>query len=71
MECGGETAPSQGQCNVQGRQKLHSFVGDVQMMNKDQEGLVWLGNAEHKMSKKSKIRRRKVKEFNNRMSPNE
>lgn len=39
------------------------------MKNKGQEGHVGLGHGEHEMPKKSKIRRKKVKEFNNRMSP--
>ena len=42
---------------------------DVQMMNKDQEEHMGLGNTKHEMLKKSKIRRRKVEEFNNQMWP--
>ncbi|KAJ8431131.1 hypothetical protein Cgig2_010064 [Carnegiea gigantea] len=47
---------------------VDQHVGDVQMMNKGQEQHVGLENGEHEMSKKPKIRRRKVKEFKNRMS---
>jgi len=39
------------------------------MMNKGQEGHVGSGNGEHERSDKSKIRCKKVKEFNNWMSP--
>ncbi|KAJ8425597.1 hypothetical protein Cgig2_008575 [Carnegiea gigantea] len=39
------------------------------MMNKGQEGHVGSGNAERTRSNKPKIRCKKVKEFNNRMSP--
>ena len=48
------------------------YVADIQMMNKgqeDQEAHGGLGNGEHEMSHKSKIRRRNDKEFNNQMTP--
>ena len=40
-------------------------MGDVEIMNKEQEGLVGSGNAECKMSKKPNIRYKKVTDFNN------
>ncbi|KAJ8421086.1 LOW QUALITY PROTEIN: hypothetical protein Cgig2_010320 [Carnegiea gigantea] len=43
--------------------------GEVQMMNKAQEGHVRHGNGEREMSDQLKIKRKKVKEFINQMSP--
>ncbi|KAJ8419980.1 hypothetical protein Cgig2_011904 [Carnegiea gigantea] len=36
--------------------EIHVQVGDVEMMNKEQEGPVGLGNVEHELSKKLKIK---------------
>ncbi|KAJ8421245.1 hypothetical protein Cgig2_013346 [Carnegiea gigantea] len=44
-------------------------VGDVEMMNKVQEGHVQSENGEHEISNKLKIKQKKVKEFINQMSP--
>ena len=41
----------------------NQHVGDVQMMNKAQEGHIWSENGEHETSNKLKIKRKKVKEF--------
>ncbi|KAJ8433392.1 hypothetical protein Cgig2_019182 [Carnegiea gigantea] len=49
--------------------EIQLHVADVDMMNMEQEGSVGLGNAEHEMSKKRKIRCKKIKEFNNWMLP--
>ena len=45
--------------------EINVDVGDVEMMNKEQERPVGLGNAECEMSKRPKIRHSKVKDFNN------
>ncbi|KAJ8422307.1 hypothetical protein Cgig2_014532 [Carnegiea gigantea] len=81
LECLRQTAPSQGQRSVQGAAEIRVYAIDEQMMdknqhggvvqmNKAQEGHVRPGNGEPEMLDQLKIKRKKIKEFINQMSPN-